>query len=421
MKRNHMLQSILLAATTCALSQVQAQVFTFTDGNLILGFQAGGGQGSTQNVFVDLGSPTTLRDNPNPGTIKSIGTVLGSVYGPDWYTRTDLWFGVVANLNQQPNSGFGSRQPVNGDPSRTFYVSQAAAAPGTGVLYAQNQFTSDALGIGGGALSGMERVLLPTEAGTGWNFTNGDPLDDGVPLVSGAGVLSLTTTQHATAWNNGWTTWNPLGGGAFNTFNGGIQQNFGKATSSTYVDIQRILSTNTGASPTGVVGGGQYITTIAISSSGVVSASTPAPASAFTAWIGGTFAGGSVAAPDQDPLDDPDNDGIENALEFVLNGDPTVNNQSILPVLNASGTDFVFSFTRRADSAGEVAQVFEYSADLVDWTTNAPVTIPTTTGTSGFATVGASTGVAPNQVQAVTVTIPKGSNTKLFGRLRAVK
>jgi hypothetical protein len=187
------------------------------------------------------------------------------------------------------------------------------------------------------------------------------------------------------------------------------------------VDIQRILSTNTGAVPQGVVGGGQYITTIAISSSGVVSASTPAPASAFATWIGGTFAGGTVAAPDQDPLDDPDNDGIENALEFVLNGDPTVNNQSVLPVLNASGTDFVFSFTRRADSAGEVAQVFEYSADLVDWTTNTPVTIPTAPGTSGFATVGASTGVAPNQVQAVTVTIPKGSNTKLFGRLRAVK
>jgi hypothetical protein len=233
-------------------------------------------------------------------------------------------------------------------------------------------------------------------------------------------VLNQTIQQHATAWNNSWTVRNPTPGAAFGTFTGGIQQNFGKVTSETYVDLQRILATNTGAVPTGVVGGGTYETTIAISSTGVVTASTPAPASAFTTWIN-TFNPPLTNSSDRLEAADPDNDEIENVLEFVLNGNPSVSSTDKLPTLNATGTDFVFSFTRRADSAAEVAQVFEYSADLVDWTTNPPVTIPTAPGTSGFATVGVSTGTAPNQVQAVTITIPKGSNTKLFGRLRAIK
>jgi len=108
-------------------------------------------------------------------------------------------------------------------------------------------------------------------------------------------------------------------------------------------------------------------------------------------------------------------------LEFVLNGNPSTQDASILPALDASGSNFVFSFTRRADSAGPVSQIFEYSADLADWTTKTPITIPAASGTSGMVTVGPTTGTAPNEVQTVTITIPKGSETKLFGRLKVGK
>jgi hypothetical protein len=418
------LQSIpkiaFLSAFVAATGVANAAVFNFTDGNLILGFQATGGQGVSENVFVDLGSPIPLRNNGNAGVLVNVNSVLSSVYGDDWYTRTDLYFGVIANLNSGSPGGVEPTPPVNGDPSRTFYVSRAANSPGSAALITASTYTSSSLGTAGSALRGLEQVLIPTTDGTGWNFTNGDLLDDGVPLNGIAGVLNQTTLQHAAAWNNSWTVRNPTPGAAFSTFTGGIQQNFGKVTSETYVDLQRILATNTGAVPTGVVGGGTYETTIAISSTGSVSASTPAPASAFTTWIN-TFNPPLTNSSDRLEAADPDNDEIENVLEFVLNGNPSVSSTDKLPVLNATGTDFVFSFTRRADSAAEVAQVFEYSADLVDWTTNPPVTIPTAPGTSGFATVGVSTGTAPNQVQAVTITIPKGSNTKLFGRLRAIK
>jgi hypothetical protein len=409
MKRNHILKSILLAAS---LGHLQAQVFTFTDGNLVLGFQATAAQGSNENVFVNLGSATTLRDAPNNGALANLNTALTTVYGTDWYTRTDLWFGVIANLNNQPNSGVGSRAPVNGDPSRTFYISQPTSAAGASPLIPAGTYTGGSLGIGGGNLRGLEQVLIPTTDGTGWNFSNTDPLDDGVPLSGSVGILNQSTAQHATAWNNSWTAWNPSPGAGFGVFTGGIQQNFGKGTSQTFVDIQRILSTNTGAAPGGVVGGGTYVTTIAISSTGLVSATKASTTSPYTAWIN-SFNPPLTNASDRGEGADPDFDGISNLMEFVLNGNPTVPGQSILPTLDASGANFVFSFTRRDDSESpETSQVFQHSPDLLVWT---DVTI-------GAATAG-SVNVSENGANpdTITVTIPKGVNTRLFGRLKVVK
>lgn len=410
----------LLGAAAASLSIAQAEIFTYTNGHLILGFQATGGTGASKNVFISLGAATSFRDNGNQGVLGNIGTTLSNVYGNAWYTRTDLHFGVVANLNQQPTSGIGSRTPVDGDPSRTFYISTPAATPGTGLLAAANAYSPSSLGIAGNALSGMEQVLTPTVDGTGWILADPDPLKQGLQKeADGAAILDQILTQHATAWNNGWTVWNPTpGGAAFSTFGGGIQQNFGKGGSATYVDVQRVLSTNTGASPTGVVGGGTYETTISISSAGVITSLTSSPpSSAFSTWIG-TFNPPLTNPADREAGADPDQDGIENLLEFVLAGNPTQSNPAIVPTLDALGANFVFSFTRRADSAGEVTQIFEYSTNLIDWTSNPPVMIPTTPGTSGVVTVGTSTGTAPNEVQAVTITIPKGSNAKLFGRLK---
>ena len=65
----------------------------------------------------------------------------------------------------------------------------------------------------------------------------------------------------------------------------------------------------------------------------------------------------------------PDNDGIENLLEFVLNGNPAAPTPPSSPTLAASGANFVFTFTRRELSANDTTQVFEYGTDLGGWTT----------------------------------------------------
>jgi len=187
--------------------------FTFTNGDLILGVQATGGTGATQNVFFNLGSGVYHRDNPgynfgvatngnNPfGTtgqtqIGNIGATLTLVYGANWYSRSDVYFGVIGNLNAQPTSGFGSTPAVAGDPSRTFYLSTPTTAVGGGLLVAPNSYAPATLGGGGTTLSGLEANL------PGFT-TQGD----------GAAILSQTTQP--TEWNNSWSVRNPVPGASF--------------------------------------------------------------------------------------------------------------------------------------------------------------------------------------------------------------
>jgi alpha-tubulin suppressor-like RCC1 family protein len=105
---------------------------------------------------------------------------------------------------------------------------------------------------------------------------------------------------------------------------------------------------------------------------------------------------------------DPDGDNIPNALEYVLRGDPTVSSTNILPTVSADGGNFVFEFTRLAASADSASQVFQYSADMVNWI-DLPI-VP-----SGEVVVGTADA---NGNQEVSVTVPKGANTQLFGRLK---
>lgn len=250
-----------------AASSSAMAAFTFNNGDLILGFQATGGVGADKNVFFNLGSATGIRDNGGLGSLGNISTTLASVYGADWYSRSDLYFGVVGNLNQNPTSGVGSRPAVNGDPSRTFYVSTPTLSLGGGLLIAPGTYPTAALGTAGGSLASMEGIFP-------------------VLTQNGDGTAILDQQDNPVEWANSWTNYNPTPGAAFNTFTGGIQQNFGKGTGSTYVDLQRVLATNTGADPAGVVGGGTYETTISIGSDGSISAIPEVSSSLLVAATG---------------------------------------------------------------------------------------------------------------------------------------
>jgi hypothetical protein len=104
--------------------------------------------------------------------------------------------------------------------------------------------------------------------------------------------------------------------------------------------------------------------------------------------------------------DDPDGDGLDNVIEFVLDNDPLSGTNANPPTINASGSDLVFTYTRRDDS--EYLNPFvEFDTDLV-----APWTVAVDPGNATIAV--AENGSNPD---VVTVTIPKGANTKLFARV----
>lgn len=109
------------------------------------------------------------------------------------------------------------------------------------------------------------------------------------------------------------------------------------------------------------------------------------------------------------PGGDPDNDGSSNLLEYVLNGHPGTSDLAILPDLDVSGTNFIFTFTRNGLSVIDTTQVFQHGENLADWT-NIPIV------------AGGNVAILPNTpsagLQQVTITIPKGSGGRFLGRLK---
>ena len=155
-------------------------------------------------------------------------------------------------------------------------------------------------------------------------------------------------------------------------------------------------------------------------SNGLLSYVVAPAASGFASWSDDF----GLALADQDPTDDPDNDGMENLLEFVLNGNPSVSDSSILPDLVVTATDFEFTYQRRDDSlAPETTQTFEWGTTLATWADSAVV--PAASGSVPPATVTVSPGSPDDLVtDTVKISIPKteaGGSGKLFGRLKVEK
>ena len=136
------------------------------------------------------------------------------------------------------------------------------------------------------------------------------------------------------------------------------------------------------------------------------------PEPGFVTWAGtgGMGLTGVAAAFDADP----DFDGIPNGIEFVLGGDPNPahpgsNSSARLPTAASDGDNLVFTFTRMHEAA-YLNPVVEFSADMLDpWTTAVD---------PGNAAIAVVTGTSADTV---TVTIPKGSNTRLFARFKVEK
>lgn len=94
---------------------------------------------------------------------------------------------------------------------------------------------------------------------------------------------------------------------------------------------------------------------------------SPAAGLPYDIWVAGYSLSGGNALTNIDY----ESDGLPNAVEFVLGGNPTVDDSStIRPTYNFSAGNFEYDF-RRADvsnvSQGYVGDVY-YSTDLVNWT-----------------------------------------------------
>jgi hypothetical protein len=135
------------------------------------------------------------------------------------------------------------------------------------------------------------------------------------------------------------------------------------------------------------------------------------PPNTFATWIAG-FPGVGTATGFGD---DPDRDGIRNAVENYLGTDPSQGSPG-LAECSATGATFTFRHSRSNQVATDVAAVYQWSCDLVNWFTTGQ-TAPQGVTATITDTVVTDTQAPDNDLIEVAATITAGATARLFARL----
>ena len=285
--------------------------------------------------------------------------------------RFDIWSGQSVTVDALTGGGLVDSSTYGGSQTLTVGINN-----GSGNFSGTFQNTTGNLGLikagtGTQTLTGVNTYTGDTTVTGGTLAVTGSSIADTNKLIINGGKVDLTGSE----------TVNSL-------FFGGVQQAAG-----TY-----------SADATNFTGSGTLVV-------------TTGPAATFASWAATPAFG--LAPGNQGATADPENDGMNNLLEYALNGNPSISDPSILPGLVVTATDFEFTYSRLDLSLADTVQTFQYGSDLSGWTS---VLIPAGPGTS---TVGVVTVTITNTAatDSVKISIPKSTavGAKLFGRLRVNK
>ena len=136
-------------------------------------------------------------------------------------------------------------------------------------------------------------------------------------------------------------------------------------------------------------------------------------------WIASRGLSGAAAAGDADP----DRDGVVNALEYVLGGEPnpaTAGSSStgLLPNPTRNGVgDLILTFKRKTASVGGVNLTFQWSTDLTFPALNTVTIGATSSSADGISIVITNFDVATETI-VITVPAARAPGGRLFGRIK---
>lgn len=379
-----------VAALLCFVGAVtsKAQV-SYAPGDILVGFQASGGDGAANNYVYNLGQGHMFRDATSVITVGNIGSSLASTYTSGWFSRTDLRWAIAGVRTNDPFD----ETVVDGDPAKTLYISKAAT--GLGSTTAHNNLASGNVGLAANKMMDLQ---------SGFRTTNG--VIDRTPVAGSGGRAVDQLTGDINSWSSIVTS------SPFTVYTTNVRRTFGTAGTLSYLDLYRCLGRNDVSGIVEPAGVGVHVFqgTFTIDATGEIKFVPPTAAvTAYETWAD-SF---SLVGADRNFESDPDKDGIKNGVEFVIGDHPKNGVDSTkLPTMTHTGSFVEFVF-RRTDVSSYLNPKAEYDADLLGtWS-------PANDGSGGVTVVVANDGFGVG-VDRVTVTIPV-SGAKLFARLRVTQ
>ena len=315
------------------------------------GIVAGGSSSNTNNRFQKTGPGTlafTAQNSYWGGTIVSGGTLMigdGGTTGGVSMNSSEIIVeaGATLAVNRSNTVSQGTNPfaaPVTGEGGF------AQVGPGNTVLTLANTYVGPtridagrlSLGASGVLPDGSEIILgnAILDVGSATEKAGRLEIEGAATLHFGNAAALALDDSSSVDWTGGTLV---LSG----DFVPGVSLRFGNSGSGLGLSQLALISAD-------------GFTSFALDSEGYL---TAVPTAGFDVWIAGIFANGSVPIDQRGPMDDFDNDGVPNLMEYALAGqDPT------LPDPDAGEFDgTTLSFAKRADASG-LAYAIEASSDL---------------------------------------------------------
>lgn len=306
------------------------------------------------------------------GNVGNSGAVTKSGAGKVVLTGTNTYSGATtinAGIVQVGNGGTtGTTGTGNITNNAELVINRSDAITVSNIIGGTGTFTQS--GAGTTTLGGTNTYTGLTTVTAGVLAIDGDSISDLGGLVINGGKVDVTNNETVLTLTFGVTAQAPGTYGA-------------TGSGATFIDDTRFQGTGIVT----VVGAG------------------------YSSWITGF----GLSVPNQAPGADPDNDGVSNAVEWVLGGNPATGmDVSKLPAISVGGGNMVFTFKRDQDSkvAGTTVQI-EVGTTLAGWPTVYNVGNDTGSSSAGVTVTDNLDGT-----DTITLTVAQAPDSAKFARLK---